>query len=111
MGVPVGNGRVNIKEVAMILTRDILPELRKAYEEDCIPVIEIAGWLNVTRAAVYKFFKKHGIDTRKGIATQREVKCDGCGKDYKINRAQYRNKVLKNGTKKHFCSDVCYFTY
>jgi hypothetical protein len=85
--------------------------LKEAYEKDCVPIIELAKWSGVSRQALWKFFKKNGVETRKTKATRRVIKCDHCLEDFEITRARYRNQVLKGGAKKHFCSDNCYYLY
>lgn len=93
-----------------IISDDCIDEVKVAYIDKCVPVTEIASWLGVTRQAVYKYLWRHGVDTGKEKA-HREIKCDECGKFYVVNRAAYRDKVLNNGNKKNFCSDVCYKVY
>lgn len=84
-----------------------LDEIRAAYE-GCVSMSDIAADYGCSRQAVHKFLRKHGVETRKTIATRRELRCDLCGEFYEVNRARYR-EVLKN--KRKFCSDVCYHVY
>ena len=82
-----------------------LADAIEAYE-DCVPMAEIAKWYGVTRQAVWKAFKKEGVETRKGIATRRSATCDECGSEYEVTRSEFRRFG-----KKHFCSDICYGFY
>ena len=89
-----------------IITDDCLDVIVDAYINKCVSLTEVASWFGVTRQGVWKFLKRHGVETRKGFATQRELVCDGCGRVYLVPRARYRERG-----KRSFCSDVCYYAY
>jgi len=93
------------------LPDDVLDDLRMAYEDECVPMAEIARWADCSRMAVHKFFKRHGVDTSKERAGHRKLVCDSCGESYTVNRAKYRDLHLSGKQKRHFCSDVCYHVY
>ena len=80
----------------------------KRYEYDCEPLANIAADLGVSRQALWKRFRKLGVETAKGLATRRKLTCDYCGEEYEVTRSQYRIKV-KN--KRNFCTDTCYHLY
>ena len=52
-----------------------LEEAIRAYE-NCVPMVEIAGWFGMTRQGLWKAFKAAGVETRKGRAAYRVVVCD-----------------------------------
>lgn len=91
-----------------IITDDCLETIVDAYVDKCVSLTEIASWFGVTRQGVWKFLKRHGVETRKGFATRRELVCDECGKVYLVNRSRYRSGVAQ---KRHFCTDICYHVY
>ena len=84
------------------LTDDEFEGVRKAYEDDLIPIKEIASWFHVSRTAIYKFLKKHGIDTSK---RKFPVKCHWCEKEFDRTKGRLRSQ------KYHFCSVECYYNY
>jgi len=91
----------------MKISKDALREAIASYE-DCVPIAEIAGWLGVSRQGLWKAIKKSGVETRKELATRREMVCDNCGEKYSVTRSEYR---IKRGRKKHFCGQECYTMY
>ena len=91
----------------MRIPLDALDEIKDAYERDCVSVIEIARKYGVSRQGMWKFLRRNGVETRKRIATRRKLECDSCGDEFEVNRARYREQVLRGGTKKHFCGSVC----
>lgn len=79
-----------------------IEEIKGAYVDDLTPIIEIASWFHVTRQAIYKVLKKHGVDTSK---RQFPVKCYACGNEFLLPRCRIRI------SKHHFCSDDCYYAW
>jgi hypothetical protein len=87
------------------LTEELFEDVRGAYEDDLTPMIEIASWLHVSRTAIYKFLKKHGVNTSKSVRVI--VKCANCGKDVPLRRAVAREK--RKVKAKVYCNKDCYF--
>ena len=77
-------------------------EIRAAYEDDLIPMTEIASWFHVSRQAIHKVLRKHGIDTSK---RKLPVKCFACSKTFLRVRCQIR------ASKHHFCSEDCFHAW
>jgi len=84
------------------LTEDVFERVRKAFEDDLVPIIEIATWFYVSRQAIYKFLKKHGINTTK---KQLKVQCEWCERVFDRTKGRIRKQ------KYHFCSTKCYYSY
>jgi hypothetical protein len=89
----------------VILTDTQIVYIIKAYSVDLIPMIELAKQHGVTRQCIHKMLRKAGIETRKGHATQLDVSCSCCGKEFKKLRCQVRRFLHV------FCSQACYTAY
>jgi hypothetical protein len=76
-------------------------DIIKAYEQ-LETVISLAQKHNVTRQAIYKVLRQHGIDTSK---KQLQVSCRACGELLTRNKARVRKQ------KNHFCNYECYFAF
>jgi len=74
----------------------------EAYEIGLVPVIDLAEQCHVSRAAVYKVLKKHGVNTSK---RKIPVSCTCCGKTIHKPRCQIRK------AKHLFCDMQCYYAY
>ena len=69
------------------------------YEERLMTLQMIGDEYGVSRQAVLKYLRKHGVDTSDRL---RDVKCVQCGKEMK--RTRKRARV----TKRPCCSPACY---
>lgn len=78
--------------------RDII----EAYTIDLWPCSEIAEILHVSRQTVWKFLKKHGIDTSDH---KLDVSCTTCSLVFKRTRKRVRTQL------NHFCSSDCYSAF
>lgn len=73
-----------------------------AYQNELVPMIQLAKEFDVTRQAVHKILRQEGVDTSKG---RLPVSCSACGKEIMRPRCQIR-------ARKHlFCSQDCYTAY
>ena len=73
-----------------------------AYQNQLVPMIELAKQFKMTRQGIYKILKAAGVDTRKRKIT---VSCTACGNEIKRPKSQIR-------ARKHlFCSQDCYTAY
>ena len=77
-------------------------KIKVSYENDLTPMIEIAKWFNVSRQAIHKVLKNHGVDTSK---RKFPVKCHWCEKEFERTKGRIRSQ------KYHFCSVSCYYCY
>ena len=75
-------------------------KIKRLYEIELVPMVEIAEKYAVTRQAVHKVLNRLGVDTSKkgGI----ELICKQCGIDFVRSRYRVRN------SKNQFCSTRCY---
>jgi hypothetical protein len=76
-----------------------------AYQVELKPMITIAKECHVDRQAIYKFFKRAGIDTSKAVAAHITSSCCVCGKPVTKTRCIIRK------TKHTFCDTQCYFAW
>jgi len=76
-------------------------DIIKAYEQ-LEKVTSLARKYNVTRQAIYKVLRIHGIDTSK---KQLQVSCSTCGALLTRNKARVRQQ------KNHFCNYECYLAF
>jgi hypothetical protein len=83
-----------------------IEEARVAYTEECIPLVVIAGELGITRQGLWKALRGIGVETRKGVATRRLVKCDVCGVGFEVTRSR-----LRRMGKVRFCGMGCRDVY
>ena len=74
-------------------------DIIEAYTIDLWPLSEISEVLHVSKSAVWKILKKHGIDTSKHKIT---VSCTTCGKTIERTRKRVRKQL------NHFCDSDCY---
>ena len=74
----------------------------EAYEIGLVPVIDLALQYHVSRAAIYKVLKKHGVDTSK---RKIPVSCTACSKT--IHRPRYQIRKARH----LFCDMQCYYAY
>ena len=73
-----------------------------AYQNQLVPMFELAARFNVSRQAIYKLLKRAGVDTRKRLIT---VSCTACNTQIKRPKSQIRKR-------RHiFCSTDCYSAY
>ena len=87
---------------------DVVEAIR-LYEEEGLPSSLIAERMGVTRHAVWRRLRSAGVDTSKGGRNlQREVVCTWCDRDFRMNRARYRER-LKLG--RFFCTRECYIQW
>jgi endogenous inhibitor of DNA gyrase (YacG/DUF329 family) len=86
----------------MKIPRSAHKDIIDAYTVDLWPMGEIAEVLHVSRSAVWKILKKHGVDTSKHKIT---VSCTTCGAN--IDRTRKRVRKQTN----HFCSQDCYSAF
>jgi hypothetical protein len=63
---------------------------------------QIAKSFNVSRPTIWKYLRKHGVNTSKDNSF---AICKQCGISFKKTRCRIRN------TTHQFCSRVCYFNY
>ena len=77
-------------------------DIIEAYTVDLWPLQEIADVLHVSKAAVHKFLRKHGVDTTKHKIT---VGCTTCGAVFERTRKRVRKQ------RNHFCSTDCYSAF
>ncbi len=73
-----------------------------AYTINLWSMQEIANLLHVSRNAVFKILKSHGVDTSKRTI---EVSCTTCG------NAIFRNRKRVRLQRNHFCSQDCYTSF
>lgn len=71
------------------------------WQEDLYSLQMIGDFFGVSRQAVMKYLRKHGIDTGSGGRV--EVSCDYCGKVFKKPRAYVRAR------RKNYCSSGHYY--
>jgi len=91
--------------MTMKLTPRIIVDIITAYKVDLVPITHLAKQHHVTRQAVYKALKSHGIDTTKQANGKLTVSCTCCGKPIAKSRSIIRNR-------KHiFCDKECYYAY
>lgn len=74
-------------------------DIINAYQNELVPMIQLAKQYGVTRQAIYKIIKKAGVDTSK---RKFAVSCTVCGK------ITYRPKCRVRERKHIFCSFDCY---
>ncbi len=86
----------------MKVDRSLYKDIIEAYTIDLWPLREIADVIHVSRTAIYKILKKHGVDTSKSRVI---VACTACGND--ISRTRKRVRKQRN----HFCTTDCYYAY
>jgi hypothetical protein len=60
---------------------------------------------SLSRMAIWKILRKLGVDTRIGVATQRDTTCSNCGEEFKLVRSRWRR------SKHHFCDSKCYYMW
>ena len=77
-------------------------DIIEAYTIDLWPLQEIADVLHVSKTTVYKFLKKHGVDTSNHKIA---VSCTTCGKSILRHRKRVRTQL------NHFCSTDCYSSF
>lgn len=83
----------------MLIPHKHYPQIIEMYEDDLMPVIEIAQIFLVTRAGIYKILKKLNIDTSK---RSYPVDCHACGKIIMRTKADIRRYEHL------YCDDTCY---
>lgn len=74
-------------------------DIIEAYTIDLWPLSEISEAMHVSRSAIWKLLKKHGIDTSNPKIA---VSCTVCGKPIKRTRKRVRLQL------NHFCNSDCY---
>ena len=87
----------------MIIGLDEHEKIKALYQDELVPMAEIAKMFGVTRQGIYKVLKKVGVDTSKkgGI----EIPCTTCGEIVVKPRCQVR---VRNNL---FCSSKCYYEF
>lgn len=67
----------------------------------------IAKMYSISRQAVWKMLRKHGVNTHKGPGggTRVTVYCDYCGLKHEITRARWRHH------REHFHNAECYYAH
>jgi len=78
-------------------------EIIGSYESGDLSVADISDILHVSRSAIYKYLRKHGVDTSKAAPV--ECVCTACGKVFK------KKACLAKKVKNHFCAFDCYMEY
>jgi len=89
------------KRTSFHLTPKHQQAIIKEYQK-LTPVQSLAERYHVSKAAIYKILKRHGIETNR---TQFAVSCSVCGKEIMRHRARVRKQ------QNHFCSRVCYSAF
>ncbi len=73
------------------------------YQNDLIPMIDIAAEFNVTSQTIYRLLRKLGINTSK--SRRIEVECNWCEKDFLKRPSEVRRH------NHHYCTFGCYLDY
>jgi len=89
----------------MKLTPKAIVDIINAYKIDLIPITDLAKRYNVTRQAVYKALKLHGVDTSSASNGKITVSCTCCGEPIIKHRCNIRKR------KYIFCDKECYYAY
>ena len=87
----------------MSLTPDQKVDIIIAYQNDLIPMIELATRYGKTRCGSYRLLKMAGIDTSK--ARRIEVTCNWCESLFLKRPCEARNHTY------HYCNSDCYLNY
>ena len=83
----------------MALTQNHKRQIIEAYDNDLMPMINLAQQFNVTSRTIHRILNKAGIDTTK---RKLPVSCTVCGT--KLMRTKGRIRKQKN----HYCNQECW---
>ena len=85
-----------------VVTRKQVGSIIDDYSIKLVPMTTIGQQYGITRQAIHKILRKHGIDTSK---RKIEVTCCACGSVIMRNKCTIRNR------KRVFCGEACYHAY
>ena len=77
-------------------------DIVQRYSNELVPAAQLAAEYGVTRQAIYKVLKSHGVDTSKRRISST---CCACGKLIYLQKSRLRNRINV------FCNDKCYKAY
>jgi len=86
----------------MKIDKSVHKDIIEAYTIDLWPLGEISDMLHVSRSAVWKLLRKHGVDTSNHKII---VSCTVCGKPIERTRKRVRKQL------NHFCNADCYSAF
>lgn len=80
-------------------------DVMNQYQNELVPMIDLAVQYGISRQGIYKILKKAGVETSKALAGNITVSCSACG-----NQTVKKRKYFKKH-KHHFCDKECYFSW
>lgn len=98
--IAASNKRLDIFYITWYTSLMIKDDLEKMYIVEHKTMQQIADAFGMTRAGVFYWVHKYGIDV--GSAERFDTVCDICGETFSITRKRYVRSV------KHYCKMECY---